>query len=73
MLLTLEIGEAHFEQVTPSAFYDLASLVVTELSYLHAPLEDVQPRREIYYPGRKFTFPVYQRAGILEKQLIDPE
>lgn len=70
-MLTLETGEARLEQVTPSDVYDLAALVVAELSYLHAQLEDAQPHREIYYPGRKFPSHVYQRAGILEKQLID--
>ena len=72
-MLTLETSEAHFEQVTPSDVYDLAALVVSELSYLHAQMEDAQPHREIYYPGRKFPSHVYQRAGILEKQLIDLE
>lgn len=72
-MLTLETDENHFEEITPSDVYDLAALVVSELSYLHAQLENAQPHREIYYPGRKFPSHVYQRAGILEKQLTELE
>jgi len=54
---------------TPSDVYDIASLLVSELAYLHSLLENVRPPVGVYYPGRKFPSHVYQRAGILEYQL----
>lgn len=72
-MLTLETSQGYDDDVTPSDVYDIAALVVSELSYLHSRLEDARPHREVYYPGRKFPSHVYQRAGILEKQLIEIE
>lgn len=70
-MLILEAGESQFETVTPSDVYDIASLIVSELAYLNEQLKEVQSPRKIYNPGRKLLSHVYQRAGILEKQLID--
>ena len=68
----LELGElddAAIARVAPSDVYDIASLVVSELAYLHAGLPDAQPPRKVYDPGRKFPSDVFQRVGILEQQL----
>ena len=54
---------------TPSDVYDIASLLVSELAYLHSLLEESEAPAGVYYPGRKFPSHVYQRAGILEAQL----
>ena len=70
-MLILEVGESQFETVTPSDVYDIASLIVSELAYLHEQLKQLQSPRKVYNPGRKLPSHVYQRTGILEKQLTD--
>jgi hypothetical protein len=70
-MLTLAISETDRAEATPSDVHDIASLVVSELAYLHAQLPGVLPAREVYYPGRRFPSQVYQRAGILEGQLLE--
>jgi hypothetical protein len=70
-MLTLRISETDRAEATPSDVYDIASLVVSELAYLHAQLPGVLPAREVYYPGRRFPSQVYQRVGILEGQLLE--
>jgi hypothetical protein len=57
--------------VNASDVYDMATLVVSELSYLWSQLEDAPPPRPAYYPGRKFPSHAYQRAGLLERQLAE--
>jgi len=66
----LDLQEITDSQIVPGDVYDMASLVVSELKYLYDSLENP---REIYpniYPGQKTPPDVYQRAGILEKQLM---
>ncbi len=70
-VLALEVGAEELAAVTPSDVYDIASLLVAELAHLHTQFRDVEPPHETYYPGRKFPSHVYQRAGILESQLIE--
>jgi hypothetical protein len=53
----------------PGDVYDVASLLVSELAYLHERLPESLPPRKAYYPGKKFPSDVYQRVGLLEKQL----
>jgi len=59
------------EDTTPSDVYDIASLLVSELAYLHTQVATTTPPPGVYYPGRKFPSHVYQRAGILESQLLE--
>jgi hypothetical protein len=59
------------EAVTPHDVYNLASLLVSELSFLHAQVDGALSPPEPYYPGRQFPSDVYQRAGLLEILLID--
>jgi hypothetical protein len=66
--LTLDL---HPDTVTSSDVYDIASLIVSELSFLHSHLNGVLAPPDAYYPGRKFPADVYQRAGLLEALLID--
>ncbi|KAA5543143.1 hypothetical protein FYK55_12735 [Roseiconus nitratireducens] len=68
-MLELEVGKDEISQAQPSDVYDIASLLVSELAFLHSQLEDSAPPREVYFVGRKFPSHVYQRAGILELQL----
>lgn len=60
------------EEAEPSDVYDVASLLVAELVYLHS-LAGAKPARRAYDAGRRFPSHVYQRAGLLEKQLIELE
>jgi hypothetical protein len=57
--------------VTPHDVYNLASLIVSELRFLHAQVDGALSPPEPYYPGRQFPSDVYQRAGLLEILLID--
>jgi hypothetical protein len=55
--------------VTASDVYDLAALVVSELTYLDRVLSDNPSKRKARYPGRKVPSDVFQRAGVLRMQL----
>ena len=68
-VLELDVGGEHLAEVTPSDVYDIASLLVSELAFLHNLSKDTQSPHDLYYPGRKFPSHVYQRVGILEAQL----
>jgi hypothetical protein len=70
-MLEFEANDALIDQAAPSDVYDIASLIVSELAHLHARLPDAQPPRKVYYVGRKFPSHVYQRAGLLERQLSE--
>jgi hypothetical protein len=69
--LELQTSADHLEHVTPSDVYDIASLLVSELAYIHAQLDGAKSPRQVYDPGRKFPSDVDQRAGILEAQLLE--
>ena len=49
--------------------YELASLLVAELTYLNRVLASGTTQRKSYYPGHKVPSDVCQRAGILQLQL----
>lgn len=68
MLTLSDVNNA--TEITPSDVYDIASVLVAELAYLHQQLGTVEPPLTPRYPGRKFPADVYQRAGILEAQLV---
>ena len=70
-MLTLQSREENLVRVTPSDVYDMATLLVSELAYLWAQLDDVAVPRPAYHPGRRFPSHVYQRAGLLERQLLE--
>ncbi len=72
-LLELEADGGSTENLPPSDVYDIASLVVSELAYLLSKLKTSPPPREVFHPGSKFPSHVYQRAGLLESQLIQLE
>ena len=67
--LVVEHGRIEDRLVTPGDVFDLAALVVARLDYLHkqrgrGPLPKSAP-----FPGRRFPSDVFQRAGLLERQL----
>lgn len=72
-MLELNIDEDRIRQAEPSDVYDIASLIVAELAYLHGKLPAARPPRTVHYAGRKFPSHVFQRAGILERQLVELE
>jgi len=69
-LSTLTLDQ-HPEVVTSNDVYNIAALIVSELSDLHARVDGALPPPAPYDPGRKFPADVYQRAGLLETLLID--
>ncbi|MEE9492255.1 MAG: hypothetical protein V3W04_02595 [Gammaproteobacteria bacterium] len=68
-MLGLVTNDSNIDTINPSDVYDIASLLVSELAYLHAQFPNIQPPRPVFDPGRKFPSHVYQRAGLLEAQL----
>lgn len=69
-MLNLQLqNESEFASAEPGDVYDMASLLVSELIYLHHLREDPVPPRKVYDPGRKTPSHVYQRVGILRKQM----
>lgn len=59
------------DEVLPSDVYDLASLVISELAYLHSLLPGLAPptAADVYEFGHKLPSHVYQLAGALEAQI----
>ena len=55
--------------VTPGEVYDIATLIESELAFLHNKSQTRHVVRRMFYPGKKTPSQVYQRVGILEKQL----
>lgn len=68
-MLNFQLDKHAINKITPSDVYDVASLLVSELSYIHSKLDGSQPPEKVYYPGKKFPAHVYQRAGILNSQI----
>jgi len=59
--------------IAPSDVYDMATLLVSDLAYLHAYLQDPNPPKPTPYPGRLFPSHVYQQASVLLNQLEELE
>jgi hypothetical protein len=68
-MLLLDIPDPEIDKVEPSDVYDVASLLVSELAFMHGLIPGAKPPRKAYNPGRRLPAHVYQRAGILEEQL----
>lgn len=71
-ILEFEPDKKQIERAEPSDVYDIASMLISELAHLHSRVE-AKPPQKVYYPGRKFPSHVYQRAGILQEQLVELE
>lgn len=65
----LEMDETSSVSVQPGEVYDVASLLVADLAFLHSQLKESRPPRDVFHPGRKLPSHVFQRVGILEAQL----
>ncbi len=68
--LTFQGKQAQPGVISPSDVYDIASLIVSRLAYLHRAENIIRQPMDPFYPGLKFPSHVFQQAGILEKQLI---
>ena len=51
--------------IQPSDVFDLATLLVSDLTFLYGTLKDVPPIPSVPFPGRKFPSHVYQESGVL--------
>ena len=67
----LDLQEYTKEDATPSDVYAVASLLVSELAFLHQQLDGAKPLRPVVYPGVKTPSDAYQRAMLLQSQLIN--
>lgn len=67
--LVLDSWTADEEHIRPSDVFDIASLLVSELSYIHKTFPGAQPPRNIVWQRGKFPSDVYQRAVVLENLL----
>jgi len=67
----LNIDTTHIDKkgITPSDVFDVASLIVARLDFLHKKFGIKKSPRPVFYPGRKYPSDVYQHVGILEGQL----
>ena len=65
------VSAAPDDTILPSDVYDMATLVLGEVAYLHALGKDSNPPYpfEANQPGRKLPSHVWQLAGVLERQL----
>jgi hypothetical protein len=50
-------------EIQPSDVYDLATLLVSDLTYLYGRLKDVPPIPSVPFPGRKFPSHVYHAGS----------
>ena len=72
-IVQLDTSRARRADIRPSDVYDMATLLVSDLAYLHAHLKHVDPPAIVPYPGRKFPSHAYQQAGLLHVQLRELE
>lgn len=70
-MMTIQVPEesSGSRKIEPSDVYDLSTLVLSNLAFLHRNLKQHVRPRPTYYPGKIIPSAVYQRASILEKQV----
>ncbi len=67
--LDVDISAIQEKNISPSDVFDMASIILARLDYLHTKKNIIRPIRETYFPGRKVPSDVYQQSAILEQQL----
>lgn len=70
---TPEEGIRDPAQIRPSEVYDVATLLVSKLAYVHAQLEDAQPPVEVQIRELKLPSHVYRKVEELLLQLRELE
>ena len=68
-VLTIDTSRTDMAHLTPNDVFVVASLIVSQLDFLHKRLDIAKPPPQSAYPGLKFPAHTYQRAGILQAQL----
>lgn len=70
-LSSIEVSSARVEgnNITPGDVFQITSLVVARLDYLHKFNQISAPPRNPYFPGNVYPTDVYRQSGILLKQL----
>ncbi len=68
-MLSFKVDEEQLIKAEPNDVYDMATLMVAELAYLHSLRSNARPPRKAYYPGSKLPSEVFQRIGILGAQM----
>lgn len=68
-VLKIDPGRTDLDGLQPSDVYLVASMIVSQLNFLHQHLDIAKPPPQPVYPGLKFPAHSYQRAGILQAQL----
>lgn len=63
-------GYAVDESLTPSDVYDMATLLLSELEYLHSALPGARAPLQVAHPGLRWPSDVYQQAGVLQSQSV---
>lgn len=63
-------GEAYSgdESLAPSDVFDLATLLLSELEYLHSGIAGARVPLQAVHPGQRWPSNVYQQAGVLLEQ-----
>ncbi|HBP90532.1 MAG: hypothetical protein KC594_18315 [Nitrospira sp.] len=59
--------------IQPSDVYDLATLLVSDLTYLYGKIKDPRSIQSVPFPGRKFPSHVYQQTAVLLGKLRELE
>ena len=64
------IGGAYVvdDAIDPSDVYDLATLLLSELEYLHSLVPGARAPIQAAHPGKRWPSDVYQLAGVLAHQ-----
>jgi hypothetical protein len=68
-IVKFEVDKAEASKANSGDSYNLISLIVSELAWLHSKLENAAPPPGSYFPGYRFPSHTFQRVGILEAQL----
>jgi len=56
------------ESLAPSDVFDVATLLLAELEYLHSSIPGARAPLQAPHPGRRWPSDVYQQAGVLAEQ-----
>ncbi|MDG4552498.1 MAG: hypothetical protein P9F19_00940 [Candidatus Contendobacter sp.] len=68
-VLKIDTRQTDPDRLEPGDVYPIATLIVSQLDFLHQHLGITQPPPQPVYPGLKFPAHTYQRAAILQAQL----
>lgn len=68
-VLKIDTRQTDLDRLQPGDVYPIATLIVSQLDFLHQHLGIAQPPPQPVYPGLKFPAHTYQRAAILQAQL----